>query len=130
MVNKTLSDMAKFVESIDPMKPANLLRHAGLVDNGDGTAKISRPAPFAADLGPDQKEFLQRNQDALDTLRLADRIVKEAKTCQHCKYWITSGSDKYTRCTNIKLYLMMAQGKDTWLEPPPDFGCTLFEVRP
>lgn len=111
MEDKTLSDTAKFVDSIDPMKPENLLRHAGFVDNGDGTVKINRPVPFSV---PTKVQL---------------------RTCEHCKHWRVKYEDDppdlSKDCQNPKVIgMIMADSiRGVFFTTAADFGCTLFEVK-
>jgi hypothetical protein len=41
-----LSEAAKFLDATDPLRGSNVLRHAGIVDNGNGTLTFRRHIPY------------------------------------------------------------------------------------
>lgn len=83
--SSALSEMAKFVEAIDPLSGPNLMRRAAqaFTDNGDGTMTFRRSMPPYAITKPSNGPFRWRDPETgkwmFKEMRASDLIVELQK---------------------------------------------------
>lgn len=77
-----LKKMHEFVESINPLSGPNILLHASIVDNDDGTMTFKRSLPFPLPVEPDF-EWAAQQTPRLQEIEGINQVTGE----RYCVVW-------------------------------------------